>query len=190
MTSDARDDDQIAAAAALDFALVDLHAHLEGELSVERALQIAQGGFQSRRKSSPLEMPPVGVAGETESAGNRQPLPDHAGQLKGLSSDSREVTVPNGFQRNQNTILLHPVRPVVPSIPVWLINNNAFQAQMEALLEVLEHGGTHPLNDRSARADHEIVMSIYESARRRARIDLPLDVLESPLEAMVAAGEV
>jgi predicted dehydrogenase len=68
--------------------------------------------------------------------------------------------------------------------------NDAFRAEVEALLHVLEHGGTHPLDGRSARAGHEIMMAIYESARRRARIDLPLDVAESPLEAMVAAGEV
>jgi hypothetical protein len=33
------------------------------------------------------------------------------------------------------------------------------------------------------------MMAIFESARRRARIDLPLQVAESPLEAMVAAGD-
>jgi predicted dehydrogenase len=68
--------------------------------------------------------------------------------------------------------------------------NDAFQAEIEALLEVLEQGGTHPLDMRSARQGHEILMAVYESARRRARIDLPLTVAESPLEAMVAAGVV
>jgi hypothetical protein len=33
-------------------------------------------------------------------------------------------------------------------------------------------------------------MAIYESSRRRARIDLPLDVEENPLELMIAAGQV
>jgi hypothetical protein len=32
-------------------------------------------------------------------------------------------------------------------------------------------------------------MAAYESARRRARIDLPLTITENPLEAMVAAGQ-
>ncbi|MBI3971991.1 MAG: Gfo/Idh/MocA family oxidoreductase [Chloroflexi bacterium] len=68
--------------------------------------------------------------------------------------------------------------------------NDAFQAEIEALIDVIERGGTHPLDGRSARAGHEILMAIYQSARRRARIDLPLDVTESPLEAMIAAGEV
>jgi hypothetical protein len=60
----------------------------------------------------------------------------------------------------------------------------------EALLHVLEHGGTHPLGMRSARAVHEILMALYEPARRRARIDLPLTVRDNPLEAMIAVGEV
>ncbi|HEY7270917.1 MAG TPA: Gfo/Idh/MocA family oxidoreductase, partial [Dehalococcoidia bacterium] len=71
-----------------------------------------------------------------------------------------------------------------------VVPNNAFQAEIEALLDVLERGGRHPLDGRSARAGHEIMMAIYESARRRARIDLPLEVAESPLESMVAAGEI
>jgi predicted dehydrogenase len=68
--------------------------------------------------------------------------------------------------------------------------NEATQAAFEALLQVLERGGTHPLGMHSARQVHEILMAIYESARRRARVDLPLAVAESPLEAMIAAGEV
>jgi predicted dehydrogenase len=67
--------------------------------------------------------------------------------------------------------------------------NNAFQEEIEALLQVLEQGGTHPLDGRSARAGHEIMMAIYESSRRRARIDLPLQESGSPLEAMIAAGD-
>jgi UDP-N-acetylglucosamine 3-dehydrogenase len=68
--------------------------------------------------------------------------------------------------------------------------NDAFQAEIEALIHVIEHGGTHPLDGRSARAGHEILMAIYESARRRARIDLPLQEQDHPLEALIAAGEV
>jgi predicted dehydrogenase len=67
--------------------------------------------------------------------------------------------------------------------------NDAVQAEIEALLEVLERGGTHPLDGRSARAGMEILMAVYESARRRARIDLPYPGLGNPLEEMVNAGE-
>ena len=64
--------------------------------------------------------------------------------------------------------------------------NDAFRTEIERLIDVLERGGRHPLDGRSARAGHEILMAAYESARRRARIDLPLDVPENPLEALVA----
>jgi predicted dehydrogenase len=67
--------------------------------------------------------------------------------------------------------------------------NEATQAAFERLLQVLEQGGTHPLDMRLARRVHEILMAIFESSRRRARIDLPLTVTENPLEAMVAADE-
>ncbi len=56
------------------------------------------------------------------------------------------------------------------------------------LIEVLEHGGTHPLNMHSARQVHEILMAIYESARQRARIDLPLPVAVNPLVELLAAA--
>lgn len=86
------------------------------------------------------------------------------------------------------------LRARVKGEPNWVYPevepNDAFQAEMEALLHVLKHGGTHPLDCYSARVDHEILMAIYESARRRARIDLPFTGSESPLEAMVAAGEI
>ena len=68
--------------------------------------------------------------------------------------------------------------------------NNALQAEIQALIEVIEQGGTHPLDGRSARKGMEIVMAIYESARQRARIDLPLSTLANPLEEMIAEGVV
>jgi UDP-N-acetylglucosamine 3-dehydrogenase len=85
------------------------------------------------------------------------------------------------------------VRARVEGQSEWLVpeveGNDAFRAEAEALFHVLEYGGTHPLDGRSARAGHEIMMAIFESARRRARIDLPLTVQDYPLDAMVAAGE-
>ncbi len=86
------------------------------------------------------------------------------------------------------------LRARIKGEPDWIYPdappNEATQAAFERLLEVLEHGGTHPLDMRMARRIHEILMAIYESSRRRARIDLPLTVTESPLEAMIAAGDV
>jgi predicted dehydrogenase len=68
--------------------------------------------------------------------------------------------------------------------------NDATRAQVEALIDVIERGGTHPLDGRSARKGMEILMAVYESARRRARIDLPFQGQTNPLEDMIAEGVV
>ena len=54
----------------------------------------------------------------------------------------------------------------------------------------MKHKLIEGLPRAAARAGHEIVMAIYESARRRARVDLPLDRAASPLEEMIAAGQI
>lgn len=71
---------------------------------------------------------------------------------------------------------------LLPEIEV----NDPFQAEIEEMIRVLEHGGTHPLGAEAAREVHLIIMAIYESARRRGRVDLPFEVDASPLEAIVA----
>ena len=58
------------------------------------------------------------------------------------------------------------------------------------LITTIETGAGHRLIGESGREDLEIVNAIYESARRHITITLPLTVLESPLEAMLNAGEI
>ncbi len=48
----------------------------------------------------------------------------------------------------------------------------------------------HPISSgRAGRATIEVLMAMYESARKRRRIDLPLKTLANPLQLMVEAGE-
>lgn len=70
-----------------------------------------------------------------------------------------------------------------------IVPDDGWLAVPARLIDVLEHGGIHPLDGRSARAVMEIVLAVLESARRRERVDLPLTVQENPLEAMIATGE-
>ena len=49
--------------------------------------------------------------------------------------------------------------------------------------------GDHPLSGRKALRGFEIVMAVYESARLRARIELPLNQDRFPLELMIAEGK-
>jgi predicted dehydrogenase len=67
---------------------------------------------------------------------------------------------------------------------------NAFGLEIEEMLRWIEQGGEHLLSGQSARADTEVLMAVYESARQRSAIELPLNVQENPLEAMVEAGEI
>jgi UDP-N-acetyl-2-amino-2-deoxyglucuronate dehydrogenase len=60
---------------------------------------------------------------------------------------------------------------------------------LAALLRTLETGEEHLLDGSSGRAALEVVTALYESARRRLLVKLPLDCPRSPLEEMVAAGE-
>jgi predicted dehydrogenase len=75
---------------------------------------------------------------------------------------------------------------------VHLIENplNAIAREIAELIRWIEEGGDHLLCGSSARADTEVLMAIYESARRRGRVNLPLKVFDNPLIAMVEAGEI
>jgi predicted dehydrogenase len=71
-----------------------------------------------------------------------------------------------------------------------VVPNDPFQAEIEAMIDVLENGGTHPLGAEAAREVHLVAMAMYESSRRRARIDFPFEVSESPLEQLIGAGQI
>jgi UDP-N-acetyl-2-amino-2-deoxyglucuronate dehydrogenase len=51
---------------------------------------------------------------------------------------------------------------------------------------MVTEGAEHPLSGESALADLEIIMAIFESARLRQRIELPLQQDRFPLEMMIA----
>jgi UDP-N-acetyl-2-amino-2-deoxyglucuronate dehydrogenase len=54
---------------------------------------------------------------------------------------------------------------------------------------MMDEGAGHPLSGESGLKDLEIVMAMYESARLRARIELPLQQPRFPLEIMIENGE-
>lgn len=66
----------------------------------------------------------------------------------------------------------------------------AMEGVLADMLVSIETGADHPMSGVSARAAFEIVTAIFESARQRKIVTLPLGVPESPLEAMLAAGEI
>jgi predicted dehydrogenase len=68
--------------------------------------------------------------------------------------------------------------------------DGAMEQALSGLIATIETGAEHRLSGESGRKDLEIVNAIYESARQRRIVHLPLEVRESPLEAMLTAGEI
>jgi UDP-N-acetyl-2-amino-2-deoxyglucuronate dehydrogenase len=65
--------------------------------------------------------------------------------------------------------------------------NDVITRSYDLLARNLREGGDHPLSADRALRGFEILMAIYESARLRARIDLPLEQERFPLEMMIEA---
>lgn len=57
------------------------------------------------------------------------------------------------------------------------------------LVDALKYGREPELSGHRVIKATELIFATYESSRRRARVDLPLDIDDSPMHAMVAAGE-
>jgi predicted dehydrogenase len=57
------------------------------------------------------------------------------------------------------------------------------------LVDALKSGREPELSARRALRATELIFATYESSRRRGRVDLPLEIEDSPLVAMVEAGE-
>jgi len=68
---------------------------------------------------------------------------------------------------------------------------HGFVREIEELIRWIEgEADDHLLNGESGRATLEIIIAVFESARRRARVELPLNgVTDNPLASMIAAGQ-
>lgn len=52
----------------------------------------------------------------------------------------------------------------------------------------LDAGRPPEISGRSALRSTELIFASWESARRRARVELPLEIEDNPLESMVESG--
>jgi UDP-N-acetylglucosamine 3-dehydrogenase len=69
-----------------------------------------------------------------------------------------------------------------PMAPTWGdARADATVLSVLGLIECLQSGREPELSSRRARAATELIFATYESSRRRARIDLPLTIDDSPL---------
>ena len=60
---------------------------------------------------------------------------------------------------------------------------------LEEVVTSLREGTESTLSARSALNATEIIFACYESVRRRGRVDLPLEIEDNPLRAMVESGD-
>lgn len=67
---------------------------------------------------------------------------------------------------------------------------DSFCWAIENLVDCLESGKEPVLSGRKALGTAEVIFATYESSRRRARVDLPLDIEGAPLAEMLESGEV
>jgi predicted dehydrogenase len=58
------------------------------------------------------------------------------------------------------------------------------------LVDALKTGREPEISARKALQATEIIFATYESSRRRGRIDLPLDIADSPLRSMLESGQI
>ena len=66
---------------------------------------------------------------------------------------------------------------------------HSFRNSAQAVIDGLESGESPGHCAENALKVTEIIFAMYESSRRRGRIDLPLDISDNPLTAMVESGE-
>ena len=108
----------------------------------------------------------VGTRGRLRRAGDAGPLVIHDDQAGGW----REVSLPR-----------EPLAPFESSLAP-AVNYLRLAAWIRG------EGSDHPLSGASALRGHEILMAIYESARRRERVKLPLGEERFPLDLLLAGN--
>jgi len=78
---------------------------------------------------------------------------------------------------------------VVPELKEGLHGADYFCRAIADTVDALKTGREPELSARRALKATEVIFATYESSRRRARIDLPLDITDNPLHSMIDAGE-
>ncbi len=71
----------------------------------------------------------------------------------------------------------------------WPAPVSAIGLEIKDLIETIETGAPHPLDGENGRKVTEVMVGIYESARRRSVIKFPVDVRDNPFLAMCETGD-
>jgi predicted dehydrogenase len=68
--------------------------------------------------------------------------------------------------------------------------DGAMDGCLADMLTTIETGSPHRMSGDSSLLDFDVIMAIFESARRRRTITLPTGLQKSPLEEMIESGEI
>ncbi len=71
----------------------------------------------------------------------------------------------------------------------WPAPVSAIGLEIKDLIETIETGAPHPLDGENGRKVTEVMVGIYESARRRSVIKFPVEVRDNPFLAMCETGD-
>lgn len=71
----------------------------------------------------------------------------------------------------------------------WPAQVSAIGLEIQDLIRTIETGAPHPLDGENGRKVTEVMMGIYESARRRSVVRFPVEALDNPFLAMCATGD-
>lgn len=77
----------------------------------------------------------------------------------------------------------------IPGISASAKRPSYIERAIESVVEALRSGSRPDLSAEHALQSTEIIFASWESARRRGRVDLPLEIDDNPLEALVEAGQ-
>ena len=94
--------------------------------------------------------------------------------------------------RNLDTIragiaLVAPKIPLVPDDP--FPHRSHVERAVESVVRAVRDGSDSTLSGQNALRATEVIFAAWESARRRERVELPLEIEDNPLTAMLEAGQ-
>ena len=95
----------------------------------------------------------------------------------------------NGDAANPPLLMQQSAGWAAVEMPGDASSGDAIGESLRLLARTIRHGEPHPLAGDSALRVQEVVMAIYESARLRQRLRLPLQQPRFPLEIMLENGE-
>jgi predicted dehydrogenase len=98
--------------------------------------------------------------------------------------DGRYFPTPGKLRRGVE----RATRALAPAVADRLSVPTYTERAIEEIVTAYRTGQTSELDATFALDADEIIFAAWESARRRGRVDLPLDIEDNPLEAMVESG--